>query len=93
MRTGTKITMAIVVWAICMVTFLVVGVALLCVWRPELSYLWNQVPAIVTALLGGGGLGLGVNEIRKALEWWATKKAEGGKNGADNSNKETLGKG
>lgn len=75
MRTGTKITIAVVVWVMVIATFLIVGVAVLCWLKPELKYLWEQVPAILTALLGGGGLSFGVNEIRKAVEWTAAKKA------------------
>lgn len=75
MRTGTKITLAVVVWAMVMATFLIVGIAFLCLRDPDKKFLWDQVPAILTALLGGGGLSFGVNEIRKAVEWTAAKKA------------------
>lgn len=75
MRTGTKITLAVVVWAMVMATFLIVGIAFLCLRDPDKKFLWEQVPAILTALLGGGGLSFGVNEVRKAIEWTATQKA------------------
>ena len=75
MRTGTKITLAVVVWVMVMATFLIVGIAFLCLRDPDKKFLWEQVPAILTALLGGGGLSFGVNEIRKAIEWTATQKA------------------
>ena len=75
MRTGTKITLAVVVWVMVMATFLIVGIAFLCLRDPDKKFLWDQVPAILTALLGGGGLSFGVNEIRKAIEWTATQKA------------------
>ena len=75
MRTGTKITLAVVVWVMVMATFLIIGIAFLCLRDPDKKFLWEQVPAILTALLGGGGLSFGVNEIRKAIEWTATQKA------------------
>ena len=75
MRTGTKITLAVVVWAMVMAPFLIVGIAFLCLRDPDKKFLWDQVPAILTALLGGGGLSFGVNEVRKAIEWTATQKA------------------
>jgi len=89
LRTGTKITLAVVVWTMVMATFLIVGIAFLCLRDPDKKFLWDQVPAILTALLGGGGLSFGVNEIRKAIEWTATQKATA-QNSAQDEKKEGL---
>jgi len=72
-----------------MATFLIVGIAFLCLRDPDKKFLWDQVPAILTALLGGGGLSFGVNEIRKAIEWTATQKATA-QNSAQDEKKEGL---
>jgi len=70
MRTGTKVSIAIVVWTMSLVSFLVVVPILLWAQNPELDIreLWGQVAPIITALLGAGGLGFGVVEIRKVFE-------------------------
>jgi hypothetical protein len=51
-----------------LVTFLVVGLVCLSIDHPDLKELWTQVAPIITALLGTGGLGFGINEVRKAVE-------------------------
>jgi len=76
MRTGTKVSILIVVWTMLLVSFLIVGLVVLSIAHPDLREMWPQVAPIITALLGTGGLGFGIVEIRKAVEWVAEKKAE-----------------
>lgn len=78
MRTGTRFAGIALVWGLTMAS-LVILVMLYLTWiNPEYKELWRYVPAIITALIGQGVLNFASNEFRKAMEWWATKKAEKG---------------
>lgn len=66
-RTGTKFAGALVLWAVVIITALII-------WliadreNPVADKVWPHLAGIITAILGPAGLNLSVNEVRKALE-------------------------
>jgi chromate transport protein ChrA len=66
-RTGTKFAGALVLWAVVIITALIVWLILIGD-NPTADKVWSNLPAIITAILGPAGLNLGINEVRKALE-------------------------
>lgn len=93
MRTGTKFAGIALVWGLAMASMVILVMLYLTWVNPEYKELWQYVPAIITALIGQGVLNFASNEIRKAMEWWATKKAEKGeREDANNNDQETVGK-
>jgi hypothetical protein len=70
-----------------MATFVVVGTIILGIIFPEVREFWPYIAPTVTAILGVGGVSLGVNEVRKAVESGGLaeiaqrfRKKEGGNN-------------
>lgn len=76
MRTGTKFAGFALFWGLGMASLVLVAMIYLTWLNPDYKILWQYVPAIITALIGQGVLNFASNEVRKAVEWWATKKAE-----------------
>jgi len=67
MRTGTKFAGTLALWAVVVITALVIW--LMYVGDgPIADKVWPNLAAIITAILGPAGLNLSVNEVRKALE-------------------------
>lgn len=67
MRTGTKFAGLLVLWAVTVITALIVWLIKLGD-HPVAAKVWPNLPTIITAILGPSGLNMCVNEVRKALE-------------------------
>ena len=66
-RTGTKFAGALVLWAVVVITALIIWL-IFNADNPIAERVWPHLPAIITAILGPAGINLSVNEVRKALE-------------------------
>lgn len=67
MRTGTKFVGLLIWWAITVITGLIAWL-MVNASNPNIQTVWQYLPAIIAAILGPPGIGLGINEVRKAVE-------------------------
>mgnify|MGYP007126152566 FL=1 len=67
MRTGTKFAGFLILWATSLITALIIWLISIGD-NPIADKVWSNLSAIITAILGPPGLGLTVNEARKAIE-------------------------
>lgn len=68
LRTGTKVSICIVVFNCIMITWLVIGIPWLTIFYPVLQVYAQYISSIITALISGVAVVHSVSEVRKTIE-------------------------